>query len=144
MNSTWPRAGIETGWSNVASSGSGVEADAGSPLDRRGTLQCRVAVMGVVEDLERGRPLREVWQVPEPLGAEEPLVEGVVEVLHDGVAPGLTERDQSDACPERQTHAHRQREMPPATGDRLAVVELSHLRHNCVRGIRRDRKGRRR
>ena len=52
------------------------EADAGCPLGGRGPLQRRVAMVGVVEGLEGGRSLPQLGQVPEPLGAEEALVEG--------------------------------------------------------------------
>src|SRR6266545_4983684 len=46
-----------------------------------------VAVVGVVEALEAGHPVAQLTQASEALGAEEALVEGVIEVLERPLPP---------------------------------------------------------
>ena len=53
-----------------------------------------VAVLGVVEALERAGALAEMLKAREALLAEEALVERVVEVLDRAVAPRFASRDE--------------------------------------------------
>ena len=86
-------------------------------------------LVGVVEALEGARPPLEMSQAAEALGAKELLVEGVVEVLDDGVAPWLGERNEAHLDAERETGPYRQRQMTAPTLEGLPVVELGPTRH---------------
>lgn len=68
-----------------------LEAQPRGELRRRRTPERGVAVVGVVEVFEAAHPPGEVRETGEALAAEEALVEGVIEVLDDPLAPGLAE-----------------------------------------------------
>jgi hypothetical protein len=69
-----------------------------------------VAVAGVVEGLEGGGALAEDVEVSVAGGAEERLVPHVVEVLHDPVAPGFTQRREPGDDPEVEAGGHHRSE----------------------------------
>src|SRR5579884_2841666 len=64
-----------------------------------------VAVLGVVEAFERAGALGQVVDAGEAFGAEEPLLEGVVEVLDRAIAPRLPGRDEHRGGALVQAHA---------------------------------------
>ena len=70
----------------------------------RAALGGAVAVLGVVEALERASAVGELGAAAEALLAEEALVEGVVEVLDRAVAPRLARRH-PEAAPQRPQRA---------------------------------------
>jgi hypothetical protein len=86
-------------------------------------------VVGVVEVFEDLRPLGQVVQPMELLGAKEALVEHVIEVLDDTVAPRLGEGDEAHPDPKGQAQPDRQGQDPATALQGLTVVELGHLGH---------------
>src|SRR5712691_11086329 len=85
-----------------------------------------IAVVGVVEVLEPPEPPREMTQVAEALAAEEALVECVIEVLDDPLAPGFPERHENWDHALGEAQPHRRRQGVRAVGDE-PVVDLEPL-----------------
>src|SRR6266540_2122170 len=102
------------------------EAQPGRELVGGRATERGIAVIGVVKALEAQQPPREVREIAEALAAEEALVEGVVEVLDDTLAPGLAEGDEHRYDPEGQTEPDRPRQ-PAAVLRDEPVVELEPL-----------------
>lgn len=77
-------------------------------------------MVGVVEALEGRHARAQVRALAEALGAEEELVEGVVEGLDHGIPPRLGEGDEHRRHPEAEAEAH-------ATGRRRVLEGTSQL-----------------
>jgi hypothetical protein len=92
MNSMRPAGGQPAGSSSAASGSrrwrDGEVSSGGAPVGGA------VAVLAVVEGLERAGADHELLAVGEALLAEEALVEGVVEALDRAVTPRLAGRDE--------------------------------------------------
>jgi len=85
MNSTCPRVGQPVG---IRCGASGLRGWAMVSSGARPPVAA-VAVLVVVEALERARAIAQLRQAAEALLAEEALVKGVVEALDRAVAPRL-------------------------------------------------------
>ncbi len=106
-----------------------LEAGSGLDLVGGGAAQRGVAVLGVVEILEVGHPSGQGGDIGEALGAKEALVEGVVVVLDNSLAPWLGEGDEDRDHALDETEAHHLAEVQSRAGERLLVVELGPHRY---------------
>jgi len=137
MNSTVPRLGQPVGSWSSAIGVRGLLARGGRLVGRQAARRA-VAVLRVVEALERARALGQVLDAGEALLAEETLVECVVEALDGAVAPRLAGWDEHGRGALAQAHARDLAESG-RRHERPAVVELGPPRHAVAAPHRAER-----